>query len=103
MGSIDSVYVASHSLPKYSDPINIKTGNVVLTDNGKSATAPLILSGDTIDYVGHGFFTGDEVYYKPDEFVEYDASYGEPIYFKKSQNIKKCKSILIKAMEDREP
>ena len=60
-------------LPKYSDPINIKTGNVILTDDGKSSTAPLIISGDTIDYVGHGFFTGDEVYYQPDEFVEYDA------------------------------
>ena len=83
----DSVYVASHSLPKYSDPINIKTGNVVLTDNGKSATAPLILSGDTIDYVGHGFFTGDEVYYKPDEFVEYDASYGEPIAITTTRNL----------------
>ena len=83
----DSVYVGSHSLPKYSDPINIKTGNVILTDNGKSATAPLILSGDTIDYVGHGFFTGDEVYYKPDEFVEYDASYGEPIAITTTRNL----------------
>ena len=72
---------------KASDPINIKTGNVVLTDNGKSATAPLILSGDTIDYVGHGFFTGDEVYYKPDEFVEYDASGGEPPAITTTRNL----------------
>ena len=83
----DSVYIGSHSLPKYSDPINIKTGNIILTDNGKSATAPLILSGDTIDYVGHGLFTGDEVYYKPDEFVEYDASYGEPIAITTTRNL----------------
>ena len=54
--SNDSVYIASHSLPKYSDPIDPKTGNVILTDNGRSSTAPLILSGDTIDYTGHGFF-----------------------------------------------
>ena len=50
----NSVYIASNSLPFYQDPINVKNGNVVLTDNGKSAS-PLIISGDTIDYTDHGF------------------------------------------------
>ena len=77
--SNESVYIASHSLPKYGDPIDPKTGNVVLSDNGRSSTAPLILSGDTIDYTGHGFFSGDEVYYRPDKFVERLSGYGEPI------------------------
>lgn len=77
--SNESVYIAAHSLPKYGDPIDPKTGNVVLSDNGRSSTAPLILSGDTIDYTGHGFFSGDEVYYRPDKFVERLSGYGEPI------------------------
>ena len=83
----DHVYIASHSLPKYSDPINIKTGNVNLTDNGKSSTAPLIISGDTIDFVGHGFFTGDEIYYQPDEFVELLVGYGEPVSVSTVRNL----------------
>ena len=77
--SNDSVYIVSHSLPKYSNPTDTKTGNVILTDNGKSSTAPLIISGDTIDYSEHGFFNGDEVYYRPDKFVELVTDYGEPI------------------------
>ena len=77
--SNDSVYIASHSLPKYINPIDTKTGNVILTDNGKSSTAPLIISGDTIDYIRHGFFNGDEVYYLPDKFVELVSGYGEPV------------------------
>ena len=77
--SNDSVYIVSHSLPKYSNPTDTKTGNVILTDNGKSSTAPLIISGDTIDYSGHGFFNGDEVYYRPDKFVELVSDFGEPI------------------------
>jgi hypothetical protein len=85
--SNDSVYIASHSLPKYSDPIDPKTGNVILTDNGRSSTAPLILSGDTIDYTGHGFFSGDEVYYRPDKFVELLGGYGEPVAITTVRNL----------------
>ena len=29
----NNVYLASHSLPSYKDPIDVKTGNIVLTDN----------------------------------------------------------------------
>ena len=85
--SNDSVYIASHSLPFYQDPINVKTGNVVLTDNGNSATSPYIISGDTINYTDHGFYTGDEVYYEPDKFVELLAGYGEPVAITTVRNL----------------
>jgi len=83
----DSVYLASHSLPHYQNPINVKTGNVVLTDNGNSATSPYIISGDTINYTDHGFYTGDEVYYQPDKFVELLAGYGEPVAITTVRNL----------------
>ena len=67
----NSVYIASNSLPFYQDPINVKNGNVVLTDNGKSASAPYIVNGETIEYTDHGLYSGEEVYYQPDKFVGY--------------------------------
>ena len=83
----NNVYLASHSLPSYKDPIDVKTGNIVLTDNGFSSTAPLILTGETIDYVEHDLFTGDEVYYRPDKFVELEDGYGEPVAITTVRNL----------------
>ena len=83
----DSVYIASHSLPFYQDPINVKSGNIVLTDNGNSAGSPYIINGDTISYTDHGLNTGDEVYYQPDKFVEFLGGYGEPIAITTVRNL----------------
>jgi len=83
----DSVYFASHSLPSYQNPINVKSENIVLTDNGNSATSPYIVSGDTINYPDHGLYTGDEVYYQPDKFVELLTGYGEPVAITTVRNL----------------
>ena len=61
----ESVYFASHSLPYYKDPINVRTGVV----NIGSPTG-VVLSGDTITANNHGFVTGEEIQYIPDIFVE---------------------------------
>jgi hypothetical protein len=83
----NSVYIASNSLPFYQDPINVKNGNVVLTDNGKSASAPYIVNGETIEYTDHGLYSGEEVYYQPDKFVELITDYGEPVAITTVRNL----------------
>jgi hypothetical protein len=73
----DSVYITSHSLPSYRDPINVRTGVVNISDGGTGNG--IVISGDTIPAPNHSFITGDEVYYIPDKFVELVGGYGEPI------------------------
>ena len=48
-------------------------------------------------------FKNWDTFYVAKPFGEISIDYGKPIYFEKSQNIKKCQSILIKAMEYRGP
>ncbi len=46
-------------------------------------------------------FKNWDTFYVAKPFGRISIDYGKPIYFDKSQNIGKCQSILIKAMEDR--
>jgi len=46
-------------------------------------------------------FKNWDTFYVAKPFGSISIDYGKPIYFEKSQNIKKCQSILIEAMEDR--
>lgn len=82
----DSVYIASHSLPSYRDPIDPKTNIVNITNDGIGPE--IIVTGDTISALNHQFVTGDEVYYVPDKFVELVGGVGQsPVSITTTRNL----------------
>tara|TARA_B100001027_G_scaffold216103_1_gene191555 strand:- start:979 stop:1602 length:624 start_codon:yes stop_codon:yes gene_type:complete len=54
-----------------------------------------------VHYTKSWGFKNWDTFYIAKPFGNIAIDYGKPIYFKKSQNIEKCKSILIKAMEEK--
>ena len=66
----DGVYIAANSLPRYSNQLSINDGIVELSGT---------YTGNTITATEHGFYTGEEVRYIPDRFVEVLGGYGESV------------------------
>ena len=55
----------------------------------------------SVKYTKSWGFKNWDTFYVTKPFGSILINYGRPIYFDKSQNLQKCQSILIKAMEDR--
>ena len=75
-----------------------KKGIVGLAQSCKVGIIPI-----KVKYTKSWGFKNWDTFYVAKPFGSISIDYGKPIYFEKSQNIKKCQSILIKAMEDIEP
>ena len=75
-----------------------KKGIVGLAQNCQVGIIPI-----KVRYTRSWGFKNWDTFYVAKPFGSISIHYGKPIYFNKSQNIKKCQSILIKAMEDGGP
>ena len=73
-----------------------KKGIVGLAQSCKVGIIPI-----KVQYTKSWGFKNWDTFYLAKPFGSILIHYGKPIYFEKSQNIKKCQSILIKAMENR--
>ena len=73
-----------------------KNGIIGLAQSCKVGVIPI-----TVQYTKSWGFKNWDTFYVAKPFGSISINYGKPIYFEKSQNIKKCQSILIKAMEDK--
>lgn len=73
-----------------------KNGIIGLAQSCKVGIVPI-----KVQYTKSWGFKNWDTFYVAKPFGSVSINYGEPIYFEKSQNIKKCKSILIKAMENK--
>ena len=89
--------VAAPSLPYYGEQsLNLSSRQVIF--DGDFTHDPVSETGDTFKIIGHGFYTGDSVYYTPEKIGVQTASslFNEGIYFIKkidSDNIKLSLSI----------
>ena len=73
-----------------------KKGIVGLAQSCKVGIIPI-----KVQYTKSWGFKNWDTFYLAKPFGSILIDYGKPIYFEKSQNIKECQSILIKAMENR--
>ena len=80
-----------------SGPARIpKNGIIGLAQNCKVGIVPI-----KVHYTKSWGFKNWDTFYVAKPFGNITIDYGKPIYFNKSQNIEKCKSILVKAMEEK--
>ena len=75
-----------------------KNGIIGLAQNCRVGIIPI-----KVQYTKSWGFKNWDTFYVAKPFGSISIDYGKPIYFEKSQNIKKCQTILIKAMEDKRP
>ena len=75
-----------------------KNGIIGLAQSCKVGIIPI-----KVQYTKSWGFRNWDTFYVAKPFGSISIAYGKPIYFEKSQNIKKCKNILIKAMKSKEP
>ncbi len=75
-----------------------KKGIVGLAQSCKVGIIPI-----KVRYTKNWEFRNWDTFYVAKPFGSISIDYGKPIYFEKSQNIKRCQTILIKAMEDKVP
>ena len=75
-----------------------KNGIIGLAQNCKVGIIPI-----RVQYTKSWGFKNWDTFYVAKPFGSISINYGKPIYFKKSQDIKMCQSILIRAMENKGP
>ena len=85
------------NLDKYSTVIILSS----ITDPRICQENKIYSESINVKYTKSWGFKNWDTFYVTKPFGSILINYGRPIYFDKSQNLQTCKSILIKAMEDR--
>ena len=75
-----------------------KNGIIGLAQRCKVGIVPI-----KVQYTKSWGFKNWDTFYVAKPFGDISINYGKPIYFERSQNIKTCQTILIKAMEGKGP